>query len=190
MKSQKINFYFVLYVIAVVSGFVAISERDEEKINTRTIRDLLKKEYTTIPHIIVNEEHHFALKEKDATDTIRISQSGMLSHEDTVRYACAPVTASAPIQWRSLEIINDPAVPGDGILSLPLTDKTNDSLKITLMVRRVVPRTYPNDVRMEIQKSIDSINGGWFVTEKTILVRADVTTKQKPAIMGTGTSSE
>jgi len=65
-----------------------------------------------------------------------------------------------------------------------------DSLKITLRVRRIVPRTYPNDVRMEIQKSIDSINGGWFETEKTIMVRADFAGKPKPRPTGTGTSSE
>jgi len=190
VKSQKINFYFVLYLIAVVSGFVAITERDEEKVNTRKIRELLKKEYTTMPHIIVSEDQHFALKAKEETDTISISQSGLLSSEDTVHYTFAPAVSSGPKQWASLKFISDPLHPGAGLLPIPLAEGMKDSLKITLRVRRIVPRTYPNDVRMEIQKSIDSINGGWFETEKTIMVRADFAGKPKPRPTGTGTSSE
>lgn len=190
MKSQKINFYFVLYLIAVVSGFVAITERDEEKVNTRKIRELLKKEYTSAPRIIVNEVQHFALKTKDEVDTVHLSQSGLLSAEDTVRYFCAPVTRTAPVEWQTLTVRLDPAVPGKGVLPIPFSGQTDDSLKITLMVRRIVPRTYPVDVRTEIQKSIDSINGGWFVTTKTISVKADFTAKIKTKPPTTGTSSE
>lgn len=180
MKGQRVNFYFILYLIAVISIFEAITERDKGRQKIQQIRDDLKKVYSTPPRIVVQDKHHFTMKTPVETDTIRISQTvSLLSDDDRIEYSCTRFGNTDTALWTPLPITPDPAAHGEYVLPIRLSGNINDSIRITLKVNRVVPSTYPPDVRIEIQHYLDSL-GGTFETAKTVSLSSLFTAATPP----------
>ena len=142
---QKTSFYFVLYIVAIVSLLNVITERDEAQ--QEMVQVLLKK-ITSAP--VLTARDTILWTAKDSGHAV-ISVAGLMSPLEMsgIRYAIASLDPDPPAGLASEPVV-DPR--GNAILAGKINEKGTYTFQATATVEREIPRDIPDVVHDAITR--------------------------------------
>lgn len=137
---QKTSFYFVLYLVALVSLLDVIAERDDAQ---REIAEILVKKISEAPELQVPDTLIWFTKDSSRA-VIRARGLETDAERRSIRYELKALDGDLP-EGLGPEITKDEE--GNGILSGRITEKGVYRLQAVAEVNRGLPRDLPESVR-------------------------------------------
>lgn len=144
---QKTSFYFVLYLVALVSLLDVISERDEAQ---REIVEILVKKISEAPELQVPDTLIWFAKDSSRS-LIKVRGLETDDEKKNISYELKPVDGSMP-EGLSENVSLDRE--GNGILAGRVLEKGLYSLQATAQVNRELPSELPESVRDLINRQL------------------------------------
>ncbi len=144
---QKTSFYFVLYLVALVSLLDVITERDDAQ---REIAEILVKKISEAPELQVPDTLIWFTKDSSRA-LIRVRGLETDAEKQSIKYDLKPVGGTFP-DGLTPEIQKDDE--GNGILSGKILEKGLYTLRVVADVNRGLPRDLPESVRELILRQL------------------------------------
>ncbi|MEK9137991.1 MAG: hypothetical protein AAB393_12770, partial [Bacteroidota bacterium] len=142
---QKTSFYFILYLVAIVSLLDVITERDEAQ---DEMVSLLLKKITSAPVLSARDTVVWTAKDSGRA---MISVAGLASPLEmaSIRYVIASLDPTPPAG-----VAKEPAIDskGNGILAGKISEKGVYNFQATATVEREIPTDMPEAVRDAINR--------------------------------------
>jgi hypothetical protein len=142
---QKTSFYFILYLVAIVSLLDVITERDEAQ---EEMVGLLLKKISSAPVLSTRDTVVWTAKENGRA---AISVAGLSTPLEmaNIRYAIASLDPAPPAGLASQPEIDS---KGNAVISGKINEKGTYSFQATATVEREIPTDIPDAVREAIHR--------------------------------------
>jgi len=144
---QKTSFYFVLYLVALVSLLDVITERDDAQ---REIAEILVKKISEAPELQVPPTLIWFTNDSSRA-LIRVRGLDTEAEKQSIKFELKSLDGNLP-EGLASEIVKDEE--GNGILAGRLSEKGIYRLQTVAEVNRELPRDLPESVRDLIKRQL------------------------------------
>jgi hypothetical protein len=142
---QKTSFYFILYLVAIVSLLDVITERDEAQ---EEMVSILLKKITAAPVLSVRDTTVWTARDSGRTVVSVAGLSGPLEMSG-IRYAISSLDPTPPPGIASEPVVD---AKGNAILTGKIIERGTYKFQATAIVEREIPSDIPEPVREAINR--------------------------------------